>query len=227
VRALGSGERFARATAPRDQPSQENRINHRVHRRIREFSPLQPGEEGVPGDVLQRDALDDYLYRLNRHPARRVDAAISAGETPGEVVLDYIVTENKPWTAYFQLSNTGTDETEDWRQRFGFVHYQLMNRDDVFSIDYITAGFEDTHAVLASYEAPFGRSPTLRWRAYGSWSEFTASDVGFEGEDFRGDSWSAGGELILNIWQRGPAFVDLFGGARWQHIKVINEPVAI
>jgi hemolysin activation/secretion protein len=227
VRTLGAGPRWDRRTARGERPSQETRINHRVHRRIRELSPLQPGGPEATGDVLQRDALDNYLYRLNRHPGRRVDAAISAGETPGDVVLDYIITENKPWLLYFQLSNTGTEETSEWRERFGFVHYQFTGRDDILSIDYITAGFEDTNALLASYEAPFGESQTLRYRAYGSWSQFTASDVGFEGEDFKGDSWSVGGELIANIWQSGPAFIDLFGGARWQNISVNNEAVSL
>jgi hemolysin activation/secretion protein len=227
VRTLGAGERWSAPRARQDRPSQETRINHRVHTRIRENSPLQPGSEGVSGDVLQREALDDYLYRLNRHPGRRVDAAISAGETPGDVVLDYIVTENKPWTVYFQLSNTGTEETSEWRERFGFVHYQLTNRDDIFSIDYITASFDDTNAVLASYDAPFGPSERLRYRVYGSWSQFTASDVGFEGENFSGDSWSVGAELTANVWQSGPSFIDLFGGARWENVGIENEAVAL
>src|SRR5690606_29985918 len=130
VRTLGAGQRWRRPTARGDRPSTENRIDHRLHDRIRENSPLQPGVQSPAGDLLRRDLLDDYLYRLNRHPGRRVDAAIAAGETPGEVVLDYIVTENRPWTVYFQLSNTGTEQTDEWRQRVGFIHNQLLSRDD-------------------------------------------------------------------------------------------------
>jgi hemolysin activation/secretion protein len=227
VRSLGAGPRWSAPTAGRDAPSQETRIDNRRHARIRENSPLQPGDAAASGDVLRRDVLDRYLYRLNRHPARRVEAAISAGDTPGEVVLDYIVTENKPWTLYFQLSNTGTEETDRWRERIGFQHFQLTGRDDIFSLDYVTAGFKDTHAVLAYYDAPIGSSQVLRGRVYGSWSEFTASDVGFEGEDFSGDSWQFGGELSLNVWQRRAAFLDVFGGARFEHVHVDNEAVAL
>lgn len=227
VRTLGAGQRWSRPTARGDRPSTENRIDHRVHDRIRENSPLQPGVEGRAGDLLRRDLLDDYLYRLNRHPGRRVDAAIAAGETPGEVVLDYIVTENRPWTVYFQLSNTGTEQTDEWRQRVGFIHNQLLSRDDTLTLDFITASLDEANAIVASYDAPVGGSQVLRWKVYGSASEFTASDVGLSDEEFKGDSLSAGAEISLNVWQRRQAFVDIFGGARWERHHVENEIVDV
>jgi hemolysin activation/secretion protein len=216
VRTLGAGPRWAAPTAAGNRPSQETRLDNPRHARIRENSPLQPGEEGATGDVLRRDVLDEYLYRLNRHPGRRVEAAISGGENPGDVVLDYIVTENKPWTLYFQLSNTGTEETNTWRERFGFEHFQLTSNDDIFRLDYITAGFDASNAVLLSYDRPIGNSEVLRGRLYGSWSDFTASDVGFEGENFSGTSW-----------QSRAAFIDLFGGARFENVSVDNEAVSL
>jgi hemolysin activation/secretion protein len=227
VRTLGAGPRWAAPTAKGNRPSQETRLDNPRHDRIRENSPLQPGEEGAPGDVLRRDTLDEYLYRLNRHPGRRVEAAISGGDTPGDVVLDYIVTENKPWTLYFQLSNTGTEETNTWRERFGFEDFQLTGNDDIFRFDYITAGFDASNAVLLSYERPIGSSEILRGRFYGSWSDFTASDVGFEGENFSGTTWQYGGELALNVWQSKAAFIDLFGGARFENVSVDNEAVSL
>ena len=50
--------------------------------------------------------------------------AVSQSQVPGGVVLDYLVSEAKPWTVYAQASNTGTKETESWRERFGFIHNQ-------------------------------------------------------------------------------------------------------
>lgn len=221
VRTLGAGPRWDRPTAPGGRPSLETRVNHPYHLRIRENSPAQPG------DLLRKEEIEEHIARLERHPGRRLDATVSAGERPGEVSLDYVITENRPWTAYFQLSNTGTEETGEWRQRFGFVHYQLSHSDDILSVDYITAGFDDVHALLASYDAPLFGSPVTRWRAYGSITSFTAADVGFVGEDFDGDSWQVGAELATNVVQRGRAFVDLFGGARWQYVHVNNEASAL
>src|SRR5207237_392975 len=99
---------------------------------------------------------------------------------------------------------------------------ELTNRDDVLSIEYVGAGFDDVNAVVASYEAPLLGSPITRWKAYGTASRYTASDVGFPGENFKGDSWSAGGELIANVLQVHRAFLDAFGGARWENVHVRN-----
>jgi hemolysin activation/secretion protein len=216
VRTLGAGPRWSKPTANNNRPSLETRVNHPYHERIRENSPVQPG------DLLRKGEVEDYISRLERYGNRRIDATVASGETPGDVTLDYVITENRPWTAYFQLSNTGTKETNEWRERFGFVDYELTNRDDILSIDYITAGFTDVNAVVASYEAPLFGSPITRWKAYGTASRYTASDVGFSGENFKGDSWTAGGELITNILQVHRSFLDAFGGARWEEVHVRN-----
>lgn len=214
LRTLASGERI----------NPEQRVNNPAHERIRRQSPIQPVQEGQPGrfDLLRRDLLDDYAFWLSRHPGRRADVALSPGLEPGSVALDYLITENKPWSVFAQASNTGTRETNDWRERFGFFHNQFTGHDDILSIDYLTAGFEKTHSVLASYEAPVGDSRFLRWRVSGAWSEFTASDVGFARDTFTGEDWNAGGELIANLYQHRDLFLDLLAGARFDHTEVDN-----
>ncbi|MBX3364727.1 MAG: ShlB/FhaC/HecB family hemolysin secretion/activation protein [Phycisphaeraceae bacterium] len=212
------------ASGPRIQ--EDNRIDHPSHRRIKARSPVQPisEEEGVGRSLLRRDLLDDYAARLNRHPGRRVNASIGpTGIGQGEAVLDFLVYESKPWTLYAQMSNTGTDSTDDWRYRFGFIHNQLTSNDDILTIDYITAGFDASHAVLASYEAPFFNADRLRWRIEGAWNEYEATDVGLTDEGFNGEGYSFAGELIWNVYQDREFFVDLFGGLRWQHVEVEND----
>jgi hemolysin activation/secretion protein len=213
VRSIGSGNRI---------PTGAN-IGHKVHEPLRRRSPFQPDGEGdaAPRDILRRPALDNYLHRLNRHPGRRVDAALSRGPSEGEVSLDYLVAENKPWYAYFQLSNTGTESTGDWRQRFGFAHNQLTNADDILTIDYSTVEFRDTHALLAAYQRPINER--LRFRVRGLYSEFVASDLGLAGEDLSGDEWSIGGDLVYTIIQDGPLFFDLVGGIDYRDISSTNE----
>src|SRR5690606_1901477 len=99
-----------------------------------------------------------------------VDVAVGAGEVPGSFALDYLVSDTKPWLAYFQISNTGTEQTSDWRQRLGFVHHQLTGNDDILRLDYATAGFEDSHAFMASYERPFDGNERVRWQINGGYS---------------------------------------------------------
>lgn len=218
VRSLADGERIDR----------DQRLNNELHKPIRDHSPLQPG------DLMRKDLVEDYLFRLSRHSGRRVDVAISAwspgrgagegsadgaAERPG-VVVDYLVAENKPLLLYAQISNTGTEQTDRLRQRFGLMHNQLTGNDDVLSLDYITASFENAHAVLGSYERPLSTLSPHRWKAFGSWSRYTASDVGFAGEEFTGESWSGGLEFIANLLQRRELFLDLVIGARYENIQV-------
>lgn len=206
VRTIARGERFG------DEAS----INNPAHAGILARSPV------VPGQLLRKDKLDDYAYQLKRHPGRAVDIAVAAADEEGGAQVDYLVGENKPWTLYFQLSNTGTKNTTEWRERFGFTHNQLTNHDDILQLEYSTAGFESSHAILPSYEFPL-LSNKLRAKVYGSWTEYTASDVGVSGAEFTGDGWSVGGELIWTVAQWGPTFLDLVGGARWQNVHTRNE----
>lgn len=224
VRTIANGTRL--------DPSEE-RIDSELHTRILNNSPLQPG------GLINGDELTAYVYRLNRHPGRRVDVAIGPAlktkddpnydpdklqSEPGKATLDYLVTENKPWYLYAQVSNTGTRETSQWRERIGFTHNQVTNNDDVFRLDYLTANFQDTNALLASYERPI-YGDRLRGKIYGQASEFTASDVGALRQNFTGESWQAGGELSYNIFQHREMFIDLIGGARWQNVHLRNEIV--
>ncbi len=215
----------------------EEAVDNPVHARIRANSPVQAREadksnaEDERTDLVRRDLIDAYVHRLNRHPGRRVDVALApSGEAFGGVTLDYLVTENRPWLLFAQASNTGTDATNTWRERIGFVHNQLTGNDDIFSVDYLTGNFEDVHAVAASYERPFGSGEIgerLRWRISGSWYTYTASDVGLPGADFDGEGWNVGGELRWNFFQREDLFVDLVGGARFERVQVDNSLAGI
>ena len=210
VRTMGSGRRV-----PVDE-----REDHPNHDRIRFGSPLQPGAEPGEGDPLWRDQLDNYLFGLNRHPGRRVDAAISSGLTPGSVTLDYLIAESKSWYVYFQFANTGTETTGEIRDRFGFTHNQFTGADDIFSIDYVTASFDDSHAISLSYERPL--SNRMRARVFAKYSEYTAADVGFVNQNFNGDDFSVGGDLIYNVAQFGDLFIDVVVGAQYMETRTEN-----
>ena len=55
------------------------------------------------------------------------------------------------------------------------------------------------------------------------WASWCTSDVGQAGEQFDGDEWMGGGELIANFYQQRELFLDAFGGARYRHINVTNQ----
>ncbi len=246
LRSLGFGDRLP----------PEWRIDHEVHRRIREASPFQPAAAAREGssDLLNRRELDAYLFRLNRHPGRRVDAALAPSEDGTGIALDYRVSESKPWFVYAQATDSGTKETNPWQQRYGFVHRQLSGRDDILRLEYMNSGFNDVNGVTLSYQAPwFGRkrpawlrserepspwvawlpgdrlpwigSDRMRWQVRGAWNRTLSDDVDLT-SDFLSEEWSLGGRLIYNVWQRRALFLDLLGGLRVRSVEVENRTTA-
>lgn len=212
VVTTASGDRFEEPTSNSD-----------VHRRIVDKSPVGTAHgEDAQSNVIRKDLLDDYLFQLNRHPGRRVDATLSPSAGGRGVALEYVVNESKPWLGYAQFANTGTKNTDQWRQRIGYVNNQLSNRDDILSIDYITAGFDSVNAAVISYEAPFFDVNKTRWRGYGNISEFTSSDVGIFGSDFSGDDWSIGFDVYKNFYQKRELFIDYYAGASYRGISAEN-----
>lgn len=214
IRTLGYGQKWES-----HKPGQETggALDQSEHARIRESSPLQQG------DLLIRPPLDREIHHLNRHPGRRVDLALSPTGNPGQVNLDYLVTESRDWFVYGQVSNTGSKSTDEWVYRMGVQNHQVTGNDDILRLDYITAGFDETHAVVGSYDAPLNDSGRLRGKVFGRYSEYTANDVGFGFDDFEGQGYELGAEAVLNVFQRGPLFIDAVGGARYESISVDNN----
>lgn len=216
VRTFAAGERF----------EGDERLNAPQHHEIAEDSPARPDSEK---ELMMRGDLERYTARLNRHPGRRVDVEVSPALKPGGVYLDYMVAEYKPWYAYVQASNLGTEGTTEYRQRFGFTHTQLTNHDDILRLDYVTGNFDKIHAAVGDYEAPvfgFDFDGRLRWRAFGNWSEYESSILGFgeiSSDRFDGQSWTAGLQLIANVLQFDELFVDVFAGARWMNVEANNK----
>ncbi len=217
VRVVAGGERVDPA-ATIDPPE-------RRYERVRERSPFGAGNR-----VLRQSALEDYLHRASRVPNRRVDAAITPppesaatdAAVRGTIGLDYLVRENRPWSIFVQGSNTGTGSTGEWQERFGLFHSDLLGNDEIVSIEYLTTDFDAMHAVNGYFDAPVLESEFLRWKVYGGWYEYNASDVGLGNERFEGSSPSVGAEIAANFLQRGELFVDAVAGARWFNVRINN-----
>ena len=211
-----------------DRISTENRLNSPKHERIVRGSPLQPGEGERPNALLRFEPLNTYAFQQSRHPGRRVDVAIADASMPGEpetqgdAEVQYLVQEIKPWTIYAQFSNTGTEQTDQFRERVGLVHNQLFGFDDIFSLDYITSNLRETHAVIGSYDVPLSDDGRWRFKGEGEWSEYRASDVGVADEQFEGRTFGVGGELRYNFLQVDDFFMDAYGGAKYRDIEVTN-----
>jgi hemolysin activation/secretion protein len=223
-------------------PSLDNaeRVDRPRHRWIAERSPIRPQPRaGAGGDLLDRKRLDEYVARLNRYPGRQVDVVLTPTLEPGRINVDYVVEEERPWSFYSSLSDTGTDRTGDWRQRFGFTRQQLFGLDDALRLDYVTDGFDDIHAFFGSYEglmpdALGGRwFEGLRWRVGGASTEYeakvpfgiAAGDGGSTKEIFAGKTRQLELGLAQTVYQNQSLFVDVGAGVRWMQIDTTNLTV--
>jgi hemolysin activation/secretion protein len=195
----------------------ESTTNAPEHARIRESSPVQEGE------LVDIRALDNYVFRLNRRPGRRVDIALAPGPDQNELTLDFLVAEGSPLTLYAQASNTGTDETTEWRERFGLNHYNLTGADDTLLLDYVTGNFDSVNALLVSYERPFSFLSDWRVRGYATYTQYDASQVGFAGQAFEGETVGGGAEILWTFHQDRATFLDGVLGARFENVQVDNN----
>lgn len=205
--------------------SSEDAIENPKHSRILSNSPVSDKTDDKVCS-LNSEKISDYLRRLNRHPNRRVDSSVASSYNTGDVDVDYLVNERKPWLVYAQVSNTGTESTGDYRYRFGYINYQATGNDDIFSIDYIDS-FEYTRAGMASYQIPILFPDYLKFRIYGSISDYTARDVGYSFMQYRGTNYIGGAEFVASPFSIPMGFaLDFVAGFRYENIYVNNETLA-
>ncbi len=155
------------ATGPRIE--EDWRIDNPKHKRILAASPLFPADAGREDttDLLLEDVLESYVFRLNRHPGREVEASLGPSADETGIALDYRVYEAKPWLAYFTSSNTGTDRTALWQQRVGYQNTQLTSRDDMLSVEYLNAGLDNVNSISVAYSAPWFSPARPAWMRQG------------------------------------------------------------
>ncbi len=220
-----------RTIAQGDRIDESETFDHETHRVIKKASPSRPhdadaeSEEATENraDLIRKEELSDYIHRLNRHPGRNVEASVAASAVPGGVSLDYLVFEADPLTIYYEIGNTGTPQERSLRQRFGLFHSQLTGNDDILSLEYVTSNFTRTNAVLGSYQFRLSDDNRIRGSVIGSWNKFVNDQFGQDFVQYTGYSWSAGGQVSLNIFQDGPFFIDIVPGMNYQKVKVSNE----
>ena len=208
VRTVGTGVRA-------DPVGQS--VNDTKQATVKDGSPIKPG------DLLEKEVLEDYLYSLSRFPGRTVSAAVAAEPNSTQIVLDYYVAEKNIFDVYASVSNTGTEQTNYWMERVGILATQLTNNDDILAVEYQTASFSGTQSVTGYYDARVGTMKDLRWRVTGQWGDYNSSDVGLAGEDFNGSNWGVQGDLTWTFFQKGNFFLDFDGSGRFWNSSTTNE----
>jgi len=196
------------------------RENSKLSKKICDELPLSVPDPstGIPGDFINSNILNNYLHSLNRHPNRRVDLEIGPTDLPGEVGLDFIVTQKRPYYFYFNANNNVPKPINRWQESVGFIHTQMTGNDDIFKFNASTDSFDKFYSFSASYEAPLGRSLGNRWGISGSYSRFLSAEFALPQNLFIGTQGIANLEFISNIGQWDRLFLDLDANLQYRHI---------
>lgn len=188
-------------------------------------SPMLPSStgDGLDDDLFSKERLDSYLSFLNRHPNRRVDARIYPLNQENRVGIDYLVAENRPWRVFFDVGNTGNHVTGLWQETFGVLHTQLTGVDDILRFDWTTDSFHSYYTFISSYDRPILAWPRARWKLYGMFNRYAASDLGFPDKIFTGTQGVVDLTFRENGVQVGSFFIDFLEGLRYYNIHVKNR----
>lgn len=214
IQSVGKGGRIG----------EQRPIDHPYHSRILQNSPLKPLALGEEPYLFRKEKLDDYLRRLNRHPGRRVDATIASSGEPGKIDLHYLVSENRPYFAYGQIANTGTESVGEWQYRAGVGHYQLTGVDDVFTFDYEASDPSSSFSMLTGYNFPLVFPDYLKLGLFASYSEFQGEQFGVGTVlDFSGQSSMYGLEFRFSPWTVLGFAHTYFLGVRSDTIEVTQQ----
>ena len=109
----------------------------------------------------------------------------------------------------------------------------MTSRDDILSLDYITADFDRSHAFFGSYEIPLVFPDYFKVKMYGSYGDFRAELLGGAFGDLNGTLGVGGFEAIwspvsLPRFSVGrlafaPGYLDFTAGGKWKGIEVDNQ----
>ncbi|WP_420421820.1 hypothetical protein [Simkania sp.] len=182
-------------------------------------SQLPDPATGIPGDFVNSETLNNYLYSLNRHPDKQVDLEIGPADTPGSVALNFIIHQDRPYHFYTSVSSNIPVVVSRWLESVGYINTQLTGRDDILKLDYTTDSFDRLHSFLLSYEAPLGTSVGKRWSLGANVNRFTSGQFGINTKPFRGTQGIVDGEIILNVYQYKRLFLDYYAHLEYRHIR--------
>ncbi len=200
--------------------SSKSAENSKLGKKITGHFPLTlPNpSEGIPGGVINSNVLNQYLYALNRHRNRRVDIEIGPSDMPGQFNLDFVLTQNRPYSVYFNANNNVPKPINRWQESTGFIHTQATGNDDIFQYDASTDSFDQFYWFAASYKAPIGQSIDNRWGISGGYSRFSSAEFALPQNLFVGTQAIFELEFIAAILQRKQFFLDFVADLQYRHI---------
>lgn len=110
----------------------------------------------VEGRTPQVVGLDSQIKLANENPAKQVAVSLEAGQAPGEVYANVLVTEQSPQRWNVSVDNTGNESTGRLRANLAYQHAALWDLDHVLGLQFQFAPEEPKAVAVfsASYRVP-------------------------------------------------------------------------
>lgn len=94
------------------------------------------------GETPQVRAIDRDIQLTNSNPSKHANVSLTAGEHPGEIDADIIVSDESPLRYLVGYNNTGNGMTGRHRLSIGVEHANLFDRDHVGTLQIQTSPSE-------------------------------------------------------------------------------------
>lgn len=133
------------------------------------------------------------LYDINMHPDLTLNARLRLRRDEQRYIdMEMTVEESLPLHAILEISNTGTESTEEWRAGLTFQHLNLFRQDDVLTMRGINAtDFSSLNSMALSYRLPYYLGKGGALTAVGGYSRIDSEEI-FKNISIRGSGWFGG-----------------------------------
>jgi hemolysin activation/secretion protein len=98
-----------------------------------------------PGRAPNIRGIAENLRLANESPAKQTTVLLRGGAEEGLVDAVVRVSDERPTKYSITFDNTGTPQTGIYRVGFGFQHANVLNRDHVLSMQYVTSPSHPEH----------------------------------------------------------------------------------
>lgn len=95
--------------------------------------------EIAEGKAPHSERVAAALHVANENPSKRVTVLLKDGEKEKDIDVTLDVTDENPQKFFVSLDNTGTHATGDYRLGIGFQNANVLNRDQVLTMQFITS----------------------------------------------------------------------------------------
>jgi hemolysin activation/secretion protein len=109
------------------------------------------------GETPNLNDLSRSLKQANENPAKKINLQLLNSDKENEVDANIEVKDERPWKAGITFDNTGTSDTGRTRVGALLQHANLLNRDHLVTLQYITAPekLDKVNIYSAGYQIPF------------------------------------------------------------------------